>query len=417
MKIVKVAELFAGVGGFRIGLQRASKRQSKFQVVWSNQWEPGKKKQIASEIYVRHFGSENHSNKDIASVDIKEIPDFDLLVGGFPCQDYSVARPSNQADGIIGKKGVLWWDIYRILNEKKDKPTFLFLENVDRLLKSPAQQRGRDFAVMLASLSGIGYIVEWRVINAADYGLPQRRRRVFLLGYKNGSPINKRIRSLKNPIDWIVEKGLLAKGFPVATKQHLSTTGVPQVVLEGTLADISETFNKKRKMSPFLNSGILVDGKVWTIDSKPKYEGHPVNLADILEDGSVPDNYYLTDASIDKWRYLKGAKDEPRVKREGIRYRYKEGAIPFPDPTNRPSRTIITSEGGAAPSRFKHVIETKDGRLRRLTPVELEKLNTFPINHTAGYSDVQRAFLMGNALVVQIIQTIGTQLIRSLNTK
>ncbi|MEK6809392.1 MAG: DNA (cytosine-5-)-methyltransferase, partial [Nanoarchaeota archaeon] len=177
MEKIKVVELFAGVGGFRIGLGNASK---KYEVVWSNQWEPATKTQDASDVYVKRFGEENHSNVDIVKVNIKDIPKHNLLVGGFPCQDYSVAKSLSQSKGITGKKGVLWWEIHRILKDSKSNPEFVLLENVDRLLSSPASQRGRDFAIMLASLSDLGYIVEWRIINAADYGMPQRRRRVFI---------------------------------------------------------------------------------------------------------------------------------------------------------------------------------------------------------------------------------------------
>ena len=105
---------------------------------------------------------EEHSDKDIFNVPTSDIPDHDLLVGGFPCQDYSVATTLKNSKGLIGKKGVLWWAIHRILEEKGSKrPKYLFLENVDRLLKSPASQRGRDFAVMLKSLNDLGYAVEW----------------------------------------------------------------------------------------------------------------------------------------------------------------------------------------------------------------------------------------------------------------
>ena len=191
MEKIRTIDLFAGVGGFRLGLKKAP---SMYKIVWSNQWEPSKKNQIASDIYEKRFGKKNHSNENLADVSTKDIPDFDLLCGGFPCQDYSVARTLSQAEGIKGKKGVLWWQIHRIIDEKKNKPAFLLLENVDRLLKSPANQRGKDFAIILASLADLGYIVEWRVINAAEYGMPQRRRRVFILGYRQDSKINKKIR-------------------------------------------------------------------------------------------------------------------------------------------------------------------------------------------------------------------------------
>ncbi len=130
----KAIELFAGVGGFRLGLERSG-----WDVVWSNQWEPSTKKQHASEVYTRHFGSEGHVNMDIADVDANDIPDHSLLAAGFPCQDYSVARTLGDAAGLAGKKGILWWDIHRVLMAKR--PRFVLLENVDRLLSSPAKQR------------------------------------------------------------------------------------------------------------------------------------------------------------------------------------------------------------------------------------------------------------------------------------
>ena len=156
-KLVRVVELFAGVGGFRIGLEGAS---DAYKTVWNNQWEPSTKRQDASLVYQARFGVEGHSNRDINDVRTDDIPDHDLLVGGFPCQDYSVAATLSKSGGIEGKKGVLWWQIYRILDEKGDRrPDYLFFENVDRLLNSPATQRGRDFAIILASLSDLGYVV------------------------------------------------------------------------------------------------------------------------------------------------------------------------------------------------------------------------------------------------------------------
>jgi DNA (cytosine-5)-methyltransferase 1 len=227
-KTLKVAELFAGVGGFRLGLESAKGGSAEFKVAWSNQWEPATKKQHASEVYELRFGKVGHSNENIASISTKDIPRHDLLVGGFPCQDYSVARTLSHAAGLTGKKGVLWWEIHRILKEKgKNAPSLLMLENVDRLLKSPAVQRGRDFAVMLASLSDLGYAVEWRVINAADYGMPQRRRRIYMLGYKKGSDLYKSLVK-EEPEKWLVKTGVTAKAFPL-----IEPKGVKMFELEG----------------------------------------------------------------------------------------------------------------------------------------------------------------------------------------
>ena len=250
VKKIRVAELFAGVGGFRVGFDRVKSSLGKFNVVWSNQWEPATKTQHASDIYIKNFGKDNHSNVDIEKVLTKEIPDHDLLVGGFPCQDYSVARTLSHAAGLEGKKGVLWWSIHRILKEKKSKsPSFLMLENVDRLLKSPSKQRGRDFAIMLASLSDLGYAVEWRVINAAEYGMPQRRRRIYIMGYKKGTKIyNEKIK--QSPFSWLIEKGIIAKVFPI---QKLKESEIKSFDISGKLDEISKNFQIKGGISPFEN--------------------------------------------------------------------------------------------------------------------------------------------------------------------
>lgn len=403
---IKVAELFAGVGGFRIGLENAS---SRYRIVWSNQWEPSTKAQPASEVYVRNFGSTNHSNKNISEVEVSDIPDHDLLVGGFPCQDYSVASTLKTSKGLVGKKGVLWWEIHRILSQKKNRPRYLFLENVDRLLKSPAKQRGRDFAIMLASLSDLGYAVEWRVINAADYGMPQRRRRVFFLGYLRGTKVYKSLEKLKS-LDWLINEGIIAKAFEVIPK---SVEKVSSFEIDGDLVELSKKFGLSSKVSPFSNSGVMIDRKVHTIETQPNYDGPYLTLGDVaLKNGAVPPEFYIDSIDLDKWLYLKGPKKEERVnKLTGHRYNYSEGGMVFPDPMDKPSRTIITGEGGKSPSRFKHVVKASNGTLRRLTPIELERLNMFPDNHTAGATDSQRAFFMGNALVVGIIESIGKELV------
>ncbi len=402
MNKLKVIELFAGVGGFRLGLERAGK----YEVVWSNQWEPSTKAQHASMVYEARFGPENHSNEDISEVATSDIPDADILVGGFPCQDYSVATTLQNSKGLIGKKGVLWWTIHRILSEKQHPPKYLFLENVDRLLKSPSLQRGRDFAIMLKSLDDLGYAVEWRVINAADYGMPQRRRRIFFLGYHKSTSIYKSIKKADKS-DWIHTSGTIAAAFPI---QNLSKE--PSVFqIEENLVELSENFNKGEKLSPFENSGVFINGKVFTAKAIPSYNGDRTVLGDVLQNGEVPDGFYVAEEGFSKWKYLKGSKKEVRTAKTGFTYNYSEGGMVFPDALDNASRTIITGEGGKSPSRFKHVVQTKNG-LRRLTPLELERLNMFPEDHTKldGISDSKRAFFMGNALVVGVVEKIGSAL-------
>jgi DNA (cytosine-5)-methyltransferase 1 len=408
MKKLKVIELFAGVGGFRLGLEDTGN----YEVVWSNQWEPSTKMQHASMVYEARFGPENHINADISEVKTEAIPDGDILVGGFPCQDYSVATTLQNSKGLLGKKGVLWWSIYRILSEKKNPPKYLFLENVDRLLKSPSNQRGRDFALMLKSLDDLGYAVEWRVINAADYGMPQRRRRVFFLGYHKTTSLYKKLKSAL-PEEWIYESGTMANAFPIGgTSSKINTFEI-----KDDLVLLSENFNVKEKLSPFQNTGFFINGMVHTTKTTPNYDGTSVVLGSVLEKANIHNEFYIPENDYPKWEYLKGAKKETRTAKSGFSYNYSEGSMIFPDALDNASRTIITGEGGKSPSRFKHVIQTKKG-LRRLTPIELERLNMFPDQHTAleGISNTKRAFFMGNALVVGVVKKIGQVFYDKINT-
>lgn len=413
---LKVVELFAGVGGFRLGLEGWNGKSAlsnytenfdcSYNVIWSNQWEPSTKAQHASTVYEHRFGRDGHSNNDIATVQVSEIPDHDILVGGFPCQDYSVATTLKNSRGLIGKKGVLWWSIHKILSEKVKKPSYLFLENVDRLLISPSKQRGRDFAIILKSLDELGYAVEWRVVNAADYGMPQRRRRVFILAYLKTTSLYKQILETDSA-DWILQDGTLVSAFPVEN-DILSQN---EFDLEGDIVAISENFNKNAKKGLFENSGMMINGLVTTIKTKPNYDGNRSILRDIIQNGDLSEEFYIDEKELDKWFYLKGAKKETRKNAQGFEYNYSEGGMIFPDSLDKPSRTIITGEGGKSASRFKHVIKTSNG-YRRLSPVELERLNMFPDNHTKleGITDTKRAFFMGNALVVGVIEKIGNVL-------
>ena len=401
---IKVVELFAGVGGFRIGLEGAS---DAYETVWNNQWEPSTQHQDASIVYCARFGSKGHSNKDINLVKTEEIPDHDLLVGGFPCQDYSVAATLSRSGGIEGKKGVLWWQIYRILQEKGDKrPQYIFFENVDRLLNSPATQRGRDFAIILASLADLGYIVEWRVINAADYGMPQRRRRTYIVGYLKSSVVAQKIETLE---DWVEYDGVMAKAFEFRPKAGT----ISQFNIEGSIKEVSDGFNRGKKDSPFGNAGMMRDRYVYSVDAEAVYEGPRQTLGgNLVDENLVPEDFFISEDELPKWEYEKGAKKIERVSKGGFKYMFSEGGMAFPDYLDQPSRTIITGEGGTAPSRFKHVVKTKSGRYRRLLPIELERMNMFPDNHTLHpeVSDGRRAFLMGNALVCGIVEQIGKTL-------
>ncbi len=415
---IRVCELFAGVGGFRIGLEGWNGKSatsgykddiiSKFEVVFSNQWEPSTKAQHASEVYEKRWGKLGHSNLDIQTLDLDSIPQHELIVGGFPCQDYSVATTLKNSKGLIGKKGVLWWSIHKILSESKNPPNYLFFENVDRLLISPSTQRGRDFAIILQSLNSLGYAVEWRVVNAADYGFPQRRKRVFILGYKKGTSFYNKISDMESEA-FLLKESVISRAFPVSKSDPHE---VPSTfVLDNDIVELSNNFNINGRDGKFENSGVMIEGKVSTIKTSPNYEGDITCLKDIIFKNRVDSSFYIDSDDLDKWQYLKGAKKEIRKNTAGFEYNYSEGGMIFPDSLEKPSRTIITGEGGSSASRFKHVISTEHG-FRRLTPIELERLNMFPDDHTHHelLTDSKRAFLMGNALVIGVVEKIGREL-------
>lgn len=417
MGTIRVAELFAGVGGFRLGLEGYRNPEhpefempaaGPFQTVWANQWEPpgNDTKQFAWRCYEERFGKGSCVNEDINKVlDAYEkgeidIPDVDMVVGGFPCQDYSVAKPLSQAGGIEGKKGVLWWDIYRFLHLKE--PKYVLLENVDRLLKSPASQRGRDFAIMLTCFADLGYSVEWRVVNSAEYGFPQRRKRVYVYAELTPEKWNLEER---------VSKGVLSSALPIQEPETFAYVELPKDPYV-----VTNTFNVGGKgKSPFGTAGCMENFRVATCDAVEDYRGERKTLGDVIVPSSeVPEGFYVPDSKLEKWRYLKGSKSEERTKKapDGTEftYHYSEGSMAFPDLLENPSRTILTGEGGAGASRFKHIVKI-GGRYRRLVPDELDQLQCFPKGWTAtGMSDGHRAFCMGNALLVGIPHLVGLEM-------
>lgn len=390
-----MCELFAGVGGFRLGLERL---ESGWKTVWFSQWEPGARTQWAHDCYVKHFGDckdkngEYHTGDDIAVVQKEAIPEHTLLVGGFPCQDYSVAHTLASSQGIEGKKGVLWWQIRDVLIAKR--PPFCIFENVDRLLKSPAKQRGRDFGVILACFAELGYSAEWRVINAATYGAAQRRRRTFIFAYRNDTRYGNRMAAV-NPEQVLSVEGLMPRAFPILEVGKPKETQLPIDIVE-----VSDKF-----AFDFRQAGYMTQGQIYTADVEV-CEETPVLLKDILQ-SDVDEKFYITSDRMEKWVYLKGAKKIARTSASGHEYVFSEGPIAFPDVWDRPGRTMLTSESTL--NRSTHVVaDPGTGRIRTLTPVEAERLQGFQDDWTAtGMPQRMRFFCMGNALVVPMISRMG----------
>jgi len=586
---LRVIELFAGVGGFREAMS-TPKTKDFYKVMWSNQWEPREinkddSRQTANSVYIAKFGKDGHCPRDIEKVTseegMPEIPaSFDMLVGGFPCQDYSVAKPRNASKGMKGPKGVLWWRICEILEARL--PRYVLLENVDLLVKSPSECRGRDFAIILKCLDELGYFVEWRVINAGDYGYIQRRRRTYIFAYKPDEQAERKFQELNKAT--LKDGGLLNKVFAVSENSEPCFYSFPTGV---SGQDLGKIYQTDRNISPFKASGMMANGTCVSADYRAERRKKTKKMLRhaLLKKSEIRDESELEplrihgQAHIRAWAYVKGKKDEIRRKLQplekyvrtkttgkisinaaelrglakslpghleldvlinlpgkkpklltredvndsvraalayekkplpndavishdliskalkskivserveknvlltlknrslpsrqlsqmtcktvstikqaikylsgkniaysyppkdpivtfdrdsaahiSIAYRYQEGAMAFPDPLNKPSRTIITSEGGGSVSRFKHVIcelcarregghksekNCRDaGQLRRLHPTEVERLNCFPQSHSdacAGISSNKRIMLMGNAVIVDLLEDI-----------
>jgi DNA (cytosine-5)-methyltransferase 1 len=245
------------------------------------------------------------------------------------------------------------------------------------------------------------------LVNAAEYGFPQRRIRVLLVATREDVIPNS------NPVgpQYFME-GLLPVVFPCEEYSEMKT-----FELSDDASVISANFNVGGKSSPFSTAGIYHRGSGLTANgSAAKIKS--AHLGSVLEDDAkVPESFWIDEGKLKDWDYLKGAKSVARVSKSGHSYNYSEGKMAFPDSLDRPSRTILTGEGGSAPSRFKHIIKTDKG-FRRLLPVELERLNGFPDDWTKfdmngkEISDNKRAFFMGNALVVGLIEKVGKELIR-----
>lgn len=398
-------ELFAGVGGFRVGLNHVCLIDGKtiepgnFKFVWANQWEPSTKIQHAFDCYKLRFGEQDkNSNIDISLVNKKDIPNHTLLCGGFPCQDYSVAHSLSKEKGIEGKKGVLWWQIRDILAAKKTP--FVFLENVDRLPKSPSKQRGRDFGIMLRCLADLNYTVEWRIINAAEYGLPQRRRRIYIFAYKNNTEFAKKI-SKKNVNQIFNTDGIFARVFPIYDVECAKSINI--VDKYNDLVDVSDNFQYA-----FENTGLMRNGIIYTVKSTPIVQ-EPITLEQITEN-NVSEDFYLSEAQKLKFEYLRGSKKIPRIDANGHEYYYSEGAMSPYDDLSLPGRTMLTSEGTI--NRSTHIIKDPiTNRMRFLTPIECERLNQFPDDWTnSGMPIKRRYFMMGNALVCGIVSRLGREI-------
>ncbi|MBS1682543.1 MAG: DNA (cytosine-5-)-methyltransferase [Bacteroidetes bacterium] len=202
MQEVRFIDLFAGIGGLRLGFEEAFRRKGmKPNCVMTSEIKP-----FASKVLHQNF-SHDYFVGDITKVKNSEIPDFDFLLGGFPCQPFS---SGGKRHGFVDTRGTLFFEIERILAEKK--PYGFILENVEGLVKHDLENKknsiGKTLSVILERLSAIGYQVSWKVLNAADFGLPQARKRVFIVGTLEQEVNLLDFEKNHKPLKSILEKGL-----------------------------------------------------------------------------------------------------------------------------------------------------------------------------------------------------------------
>jgi DNA (cytosine-5)-methyltransferase 1 len=316
--MITFIELFAGIGGFRKGLEATNN----FKYVWANEWD-----KYANSVYRKNYGE--CDARDLRTIRADEIPEADMLVGGFPCQSFSIA---GKRGGFEDTRGTLFFEIIRIAKEKR--PSILLLENVRGLLN---HEQGRTFATIISALDEIGYNVQWEVLNTKNFGIPQSRERVFIIatarerGFKQIFPLEKsNARDLKK-----IQERFIIRGRNKNASGCLDTRGVNRY----GRADL--------------------DNLIYAI---------PV----------------LT--------------PERKEKRQNGR-RFKEH--------NDPMFTLTAQD--------KHGIF--DGYdVRRLTPIERERLQGFPDDWTAyGHdrkemSDTQRYKMCGNAVSTNVIREIGERI-------
>ncbi|MBA7587324.1 IS1595 family transposase ISCco3 [subsurface metagenome] len=364
---MRYIELFAGIGGFRLGLEKAfcnkdrgtlskEKREhkqnnvytkSKHQAicVFANEWD-----KYACQIYRKNFGEGELYEEDITKISAESIPDFDLLTAGFPCQSFSIA---GKRKGFGDTRGTLFFEICRIAEAKK--PNLLLLENVKGLLNHDG---GNTFRIILDSLSELGYNCEWEVLNSKNFGVPQNRERVFIVGHLRG-------------------KGG-QKVFPIGS-----------------------TMRKSNESSKRQTSGCVkgVSGRIQNDDTYLIYKGAIMSKQNKkwLEDGKELSRNFPQGQRVYSDRGISST------------IAGNAGGLGGKTGLYKVSPTLYGFKHGTH-KHFNEILPKQLGLIRCLTPTECERLQGFPDGWTRGLSDTQRYKCLGNAVTVNVIEEIGKKI-------
>lgn len=388
---MKYIELFAGIGGFRYGLEKVGQFQQKmeqsrgsgdiegiegkpqFTCVYANEWD-----KYACQIYRKNFGNKELHEGDIRTIPAESIPNHDLLVGGFPCQAFSIA---GKRKGFGDTCGTLFFEICRIVEEKK--PNLLLLENVKGLLNHDG---GNTFRIILNSLSELGYDCEWEVLNSKNFGVPQNRERVFIVGHFRGTsggkvfPIGEGSKEVNE---------LCGQQTGAITARRGSAKSDGDYIVEG---------NRKTQELEYIGAVMSEQNQKWLNDGKELSRNFPQGQRVYSKNGIA--------STIARNAGGLGGKTGLYM----INSKGKTHQQDLLQDSNGVSRSILAGTHGSTPHLLKTIMP--NNKIRRLTPIECERLQGFPDGWTEGVSDTQRYKCLGNAVTTNVITEIGKKILK-----
>ena len=400
--MIKIFSMFSGVGGFELGFQQANLQT---QVVGFCEID-----KYASQILETKFkGIKNYG--DATTIDETKLPNFDILVGGFPCQSFSMA---GKRKGFDEARGTLFFDVARILAHKK--PRNFILENVKGLL---SHNKGKTFETILGILSNLGYIVEWELLNSKNYGVPQSRERMYIVGHLRGQSRPKvfsfregngvsetsrkkereRSSQVSSTITSNYKRGTHAMGeqYILEPKELTKNLGQGQRVYSTNGASVSIKAlggGQGGKTGLYKIPQATKQGYEWAdlgdsvnlqnLKSKTRRGRVGKQIAQTLDTGNQ--QYTIVQATITPSRKNKS--------QNGRRFKDNE----------EPMFTLTQND--------VHGVMHNKTQIRRLTPIECERLQGFPDNWTKGLSDTQRYKCMGNAVTTNVVEWVVTQLFK-----
>lgn len=413
---LKFIDLFAGLGGTRIGFQQACAEAGiETKCVFTSEI-----KSYAAEIYKHNFDNDE-VHGDITQINAKDIPDFDFLLGGFPCQAFSVA---GSRKGFDDTRGTLFFDVARIIKEKQ--PTGFLLENVEGLV---SHDQGRTLEVILSVLKDLKYHVDWKVLNSADFGVAQSRKRIYIVGRKDREVFLSDFERHTSILADILEEGhppletrFTRKLLELYTPDQLQGKSIKDkrggptnihswdLELKGKITqeqkDLLNTLLLQRRKKQWAEiKGIKwMDGMPLTLNEIYSFYSHieKALLAEMLED--LVDKKYL---SFEHPKDVIGTGREYATDKEKG-YNIVTGKLSF-ELNKILDRSHIAPTIVATEADRYGVID--GGMIRRLSEKECLRLFGYPDWYSSNIKHSQLYDLVGNTVVVSVIKEVCLKII------